>query len=164
MRKTLADKPPLRLLADRIAQYFVPAILFLGLLTFALWYWVVEPGALDLAARYAISVLVIACPCALGLATPTALTVAVGESARRNILFAEATALETLPRVNAFLMDKTGTLTLGSPSVTELQWFIPKRSAQRSSRSSSLPSSTACTHWRKLSWRMARHRELRSAN
>ncbi len=126
VRKTLADKPPLRLLADRIAQYFVPAILFLGALTFALWYWVVEPGALDLAARYAISVLVIACPCALGLATPTALTVAVGESARRNILFAEATALETLPRVDAFLMDKTGTLTLGTPSVTELQWFIPE--------------------------------------
>ena len=126
VRKTLADKPPLRLLADRIAQYFVPAILLLGLLTFALWYWVVEPGALDLAARYAISVLVIACPCALGLATPTALTVAVGESARRNILFAEATALETLPRVEAFLLDKTGTLTLGSPSVTELQWFIPE--------------------------------------
>lgn len=124
VRKTLADKPPLRLLADRIAQYFVPAILFLGALTFALWYWVVEPGALDLAARYSISVLVIACPCALGLATPTALTVAVGESARRNILFAEAAALETLPRVDAFLMDKTGTLTLGSPSVTELQWFI----------------------------------------
>ena len=124
VRKTLADKPPLRLLADRIAQYFVPAILLLGALTFALWYWVVEPGALDLAARYAISVLVIACPCALGLATPTALTVAVGESARRNILFAEATALETLPRVEAFLLDKTGTLTLGSPSVTEMQWFI----------------------------------------
>ena len=90
VRKTLADKPPLRLLADPI------------------------------------SVLVIACPCALGLATPTALTVAVGESARRNILFAEATALETLPRVDAFLMDKTGTLTLGTPSVTELQWFIPE--------------------------------------
>lgn len=131
VRKTLAEKPPLRLLADRIAQYFVPAVLLLAALTFALWYWVAEPGTLHQAARYAISVLVIACPCALGLATPTALTVAVGESARRNILFAQASALETLPRVEAFLMDKTGTLTLGRPSVTEVQWFIPEEERDR---------------------------------
>ena len=126
VRKTLADRPPLRLLADRIAQYFVPTVLFLAILTFILWYWILEPGELLLAAQYAISVLVIACPCALGLATPTALTVAVGESAKRNILFAQASALETLPRVNTFLMDKTGTLTLGKPSVTHIEWFIPE--------------------------------------
>ena len=114
-----ASKPPIQALADRIAGVFVPIVLSVSLLTFVAW-WVLGPApALSYAFVAAISVLVIACPCAMGLATPTAVMVATGRAAELGVLFRKGTALEGLARADVILMDKTGTLTEGKPTLTD---------------------------------------------
>lgn len=107
-----ASKAPVQRLVDRVALVFVPTVIVLSLLTFVLWTLVGGAAGIAQAMLCAVSVLVIACPCSLGLATPTALMVGIGLAARRGILIKDATALERLCRVNALVSDKTGTLTI----------------------------------------------------
>ena len=114
------SRAPIQRLADRVAAIFVPIVLGVAGLTFLAW-WAFgpEPAAL-FALTNAVAVLVIACPCAMGLATPTAIMVATGRGAERGILVRSAAALELLERVDTVVFDKTGTLTVGRPSVTDV--------------------------------------------
>ena len=116
-----AGKPPIQELADRIAGVFVPAVILVAAITFAVWLWVGPPPALNYAFVAAVSVLVIACPCAMGLATPTAIMVGTGKGAEMGTLFRQGTALETLAQVDTAMLDKTGTLTKGQPELTDLR-------------------------------------------
>lgn len=111
------SKAPVQRVADKIARVFVPAVLCLSLITFILWYAVSGDSQLPRAVLSAVSVLVIACPCALGLATPTALMVGIGRAARNNILIKDATALENMRNIDAIVIDKTGTLTIPNKDV-----------------------------------------------
>jgi P-type Cu+ transporter len=114
-----ASKPPVQRLADRISGVFVPAVLGIAVVTWVLWYVLgPEPRALHATVALA-SVLVIACPCALGLATPTAILVGTGRGARMGILFRSAEAIERSRAVTMVLLDKTGTITEGSPRLTD---------------------------------------------
>ncbi|MBK1720427.1 heavy metal translocating P-type ATPase [Thiocystis violacea] len=115
-----SGKPPIQRLADRIASVFVPLVMAVALLTFGVWLWLGPEPALSRAFVAAVSVLLIACPCAMGLATPTAILVATGRGAALGILFRNGAALETLARVDTIVLDKTGTLTEGHPALTEL--------------------------------------------
>jgi len=111
-------RAPIQRLADRVAEYFVPAVILIAVLTFAAWaMWGPEPR-LAHALVNAVAVLIIACPCALGLATPMAIMVGTGEGARAGVLIKNAEALELLARVDTLVVDKTGTLTEGRPRVT----------------------------------------------
>ena len=110
------SKPPVQRLVDRVSAAFVPAVLGISVLTLLLWW--VWTGELLGGLIPAVSVLVIACPCALGLATPTALMVGVGRAARAGVLIRTATALEAAKHVDTLVFDKTGTLTLGEPAVS----------------------------------------------
>ena len=105
------SKAPVQRTVDRIAMVFVPVVMALAVLTFAVWMLVGGSAVVGQALLSAVSVLVVACPCALGLATPTALMVGIGKAAQHNILIKDATALESLCRVDAMVIDKTGTLT-----------------------------------------------------
>lgn len=105
------SKAPVQRTVDRVALIFVPAVMGLSLLTFLIWYLAGGSAALPRAILSAVSVLVIACPCAMGLATPTALMVGIGKAAQRNILIKDAAALEQIRRIDALVIDKTGTLT-----------------------------------------------------
>ncbi len=116
-----ASKAPIARLADRVSAIFVPAVLGVSLVTLVLW--LIFGNSAEFAFRSAISVLVISCPCALGLATPTAITVGVGKGARLGILFRSAAALETLGKTKTILFDKTGTLTEGRPVMTDLYLY-----------------------------------------
>jgi P-type Cu+ transporter len=122
--KLVADaqgsRAPIQRLADRVAAIFVPIVLAIATLTFLAW-WVLGPSPSSLyALTNAVAVLVIACPCAMGLATPTAIMVATGRGAELGILVKSATALELLDRVNTLVFDKTGTLTVGRLVVTDV--------------------------------------------
>ena len=112
------SRAPAQDLADRVSARFVPVILALSLLTLAGWWW--HTGALALAWRPAVTLLVIACPCALGLATPVAMAAALGTAARNGLLVRDAAAMEALARITDLAFDKTGTLTLGQPTVLEV--------------------------------------------
>lgn len=114
------SKAPLQRLADRIAAYFVPAVLAVALATFLVWYLVGPDPTLTRALLAFVAVLIIACPCALGLATPTAVMVAMGVGAMRGVLVRDAEALERLHNVATVMLDKTGTLTQGKPRVTDV--------------------------------------------
>jgi Cu+-exporting ATPase len=115
-----ASKAPIQRLADTIAAYFVPAILALAGLTVVGWLIFGPAPRLTLALQAAIDVLIIACPCALGLATPTAIMVGTGKAAENGILIRGGEALEQARRIDTIVLDKTGTLTRGKPRVTEL--------------------------------------------
>jgi len=119
-----AAKPPIQAIADRIAGVFVPIVIGLALLTFFTWLWLGPAPALSYAFVAAVSVLVIACPCAMGLATPTAIMVGTGKAAELGTLFREGSALEGLARTDTAVLDKTGTLTLGRPELTDLEVLI----------------------------------------
>lgn len=112
VQQAQGSKAPVQRTADKIARIFVPTVLGIAILTFILWWAVGGSAMLPNAILSAVSVLVIACPCALGLATPTALMVGIGKAAEKNILIKDATALEEIRRVNAIVIDKTGTLTI----------------------------------------------------
>ncbi len=118
-----SGKPPIQRVADRIAGVFVPIVMGVALLTFAVWLWLGPTPALSHAFVAAVSVLLIACPCAMGLATPTAIMVATGRGAALGILFRRGAALETLAQVDTIVLDKTGTLTEGRPALTALTAF-----------------------------------------
>ncbi|GAB3509738.1 heavy metal translocating P-type ATPase [Spirosoma knui] len=114
------SKAPVQKLVDKIAGIFVPVVLGIALLTFVVW---LVFGSFTTALLTSVTVLVIACPCALGLATPTAIMVGVGKGAESNILIKDAESLELGYKVNAVVLDKTGTLTEGKPQVTDLIWM-----------------------------------------
>jgi Cu+-exporting ATPase len=114
------SKAPIQRLADVISSYFVPAVIGIAIVTFIIWYFAGPPPALTLAILNFVAVLIIACPCALGLATPTAIMVGTGKGAENGILFRSGQALERAHRINTVLLDKTGTLTRGEPVVTDV--------------------------------------------
>jgi Cu+-exporting ATPase len=115
-----ASKAPIQRLADRVAAVFVPVVIGLALLTFAVWaLWVPAATPVDALIRL-VAVLVIACPCAMGLATPTAVMVGTGKGAQNGILFKNSAALERAHELTAVVLDKTGTITRGKPSVTQV--------------------------------------------
>ncbi|MDO8424845.1 MAG: copper-translocating P-type ATPase [bacterium] len=114
------SKAPIQRLADIISGYFVPAVMGIALLTFAVWIIFGPAPAFTLALVNFVAVLIIACPCALGLATPMAMMVGLGKSAEKGILIRDAASLEIACKINAIILDKTGTLTQGKPAVTDV--------------------------------------------
>ncbi|SFA95889.1 Cu+-exporting ATPase [Poseidonocella pacifica] len=114
------SRAPIQALADRVAGYFVPAVIAAALLAFATWLVFGPTPALGYAVVAAVSVLIIACPCALGLATPMAIMVATGRGAQAGVLIREAEALEAYAKVDTLVLDKTGTLTEGRPTLTDV--------------------------------------------
>jgi Cu+-exporting ATPase len=114
------SKAPIQRLADVIASYFVPIVIGIAVITFIIWYFIGPAPALTYAFLNFIAVLIIACPCALGLATPTAIMVGTGRGAEHGILIRSAGALERAHQINTVLLDKTGTLTRGQPEVTDI--------------------------------------------
>ncbi|MEN6328786.1 MAG: heavy metal translocating P-type ATPase [Methanobacteriaceae archaeon] len=113
------SKPPVQRIADRAVTYFIPTILTIALFSFVVWYFLLD-STLLFGLTVLISILVVACPCALGLATPTAVTVGIGRGAELGILVKEGEALETSEKISTIIFDKTGTLTKGKPSVTDI--------------------------------------------
>ena len=120
----------IRLVADKIAGIFVPVVLGLAMLTFGIWYVFGPSPTFTYAILTFITVLIIACPCALGLATPTALMVGIGKGAEQGILIKDAQVLETAYKVDTLVLDKTGTITEGRPEVTALFWKDEKKGPQ----------------------------------
>ncbi len=112
------SKAPIQRLADIIASYFVPIVIGISIVTFIVWYFAGPPPALTYAILNVVAVLIIACPCAMGLATPTAIIVGTGKGAEHGILIRSAETLEKSHKINTVLLDKTGTLTIGEPRVT----------------------------------------------
>lgn len=117
-----SSKPTIQKLADKIAGIFVPVVIAISGLTFAVWYFIGPEPSITYAILTLITVLIIACPCALGLATPTALMVGIGKGAEQGILIKDAQSLETAFKVDTLILDKTGTITEGKPRVTDLVW------------------------------------------
>ena len=117
VQEAQGSKAPVQGVVDKVSSVFVPVVILLSILTFVIWIAVAGWNMFPYALLTAVSVLVIACPCALGLATPTALTVGIGKAAQQHILIKDAFALENMCRVNAIVLDKTGTLTEGTPKV-----------------------------------------------
>lgn len=117
VQQAQGSKAPVQRVVDKLALVFVPVVMGVALLTFALWWLLGGNEALPQAILSAVSVLVIACPCAMGLATPTALMVGIGKAAEKNVLIKDATALESLRKVNAMVIDKTGTLTIPNQQI-----------------------------------------------
>jgi Cu+-exporting ATPase len=114
------SKAPIQAVADRISAYFVPAVIFVAVLTFVVWYFLFE-ASLSFALMAFTAVIVIACPCALGLATPTAIMVGTGVGAEHGILIKGGEPLEAASKINTIVFDKTGTITKGKPEVTDVE-------------------------------------------
>lgn len=122
VQEAQGSKPPVQKLVDKIAGIFVPVVMGIALLTFIIWMVLGNENALTHALLTSVSVLVIACPCALGLATPTAIMVGIGKGAENNILIKDAESLELGHKVNAIILDKTGTITEGKPVLYKMIW------------------------------------------
>jgi len=117
------SKAPVQKLVDKIAAVFVPVVIGIAVLSFITWMILGGEYGFERGLIAAVTVLVIACPCALGLATPTAIMVGVGKAAERGILIKDAESLELAQKMNSVILDKTGTITEGKPVVTDLEWF-----------------------------------------
>ncbi|PZR20515.1 MAG: heavy metal translocating P-type ATPase, partial [Citrobacter freundii] len=117
------SKAPVQKLVDKIAGIFVPVVMGIAILAFLLWLVLGGDDGIVQGLLAAVTVLVIACPCALGLATPTAIMVGVGKGAEKGILIKDAESLELAKKINAVVLDKTGTITEGKPQVTGIQWL-----------------------------------------
>src|SRR5690606_20270892 len=117
------SKAPVQKLVDKIAGIFVPLVIGIAILTFLSWVLLGGDNGVVQGLLGAVTVLVIACPCALGLATPTAIMVGVGKGAELGILIKDAESIELTQKVNAIVLDKTGTITEGKPQVTGMQWL-----------------------------------------
>jgi P-type Cu2+ transporter len=118
------SKAPVQKTVDKVAAIFVPVVMAVSVISFITWMIVGGENAITHALMAMVTVLVIACPCALGLATPTAIMVGMGKGARNGILISDAESLERAHNINAIVLDKTGTITEGKPAVTEIIWFI----------------------------------------
>ena len=123
--KAQRSQAPVQRIADQVAEWFVPAVLLISLCTFAAWLIFGPEPRWSFAFNSAVAVLIIACPCALGLATPMAVMVGIGRGAQLGILIRDAAVLEKLEKINTVAFDKTGTLTEGNPKVTEIVVFKP---------------------------------------
>jgi Cu+-exporting ATPase len=121
VRQAQASKAPIQRLADAVSGYFVPAVIAIAIVTFAVWFTVGPAPAFTMALVSAIAVLIIACPCALGLATPLSIQVGTGKGARAGILIRSAEALETAHKLDTVVLDKTGTITAGRPALTDVR-------------------------------------------
>lgn len=122
IQEAQGSKPPVQKLVDKVASVFVPAVISISIVTFAIWMIAGGENALPQALLTMVSVLIIACPCALGLATPTAIMVGIGRGAQLGILIKDADGLELAHRVDTLVLDKTGTITEGKPKVTDFLW------------------------------------------
>ena len=120
VQEAQGSKAPIQRLADLVSSYFVPMVLMLAIFTFAVWYIFGPAPTLLFALLNTVAVLIIACPCAMGLATPTAIMVGTGKGAEHGILIKDAESLETAHKINTIIFDKTGTLTKGTPEVTDI--------------------------------------------
>lgn len=123
VEKAQSSKPTIQKLADKVAGIFVPVVIVLSLVTFGIWYFLGPPPVFTHAFLSLITVLIIACPCALGLATPTALMVGIGKGAEQGILIKDAQVLETAFKLDTLILDKTGTITVGKPTVSNEFWI-----------------------------------------
>lgn len=124
VQEAQGSKAPIQKSVDKIASVFVPVIFLVSVITFIVWLTVGGEHYLPQALMSMVTVLIIACPCALGLATPTAIMVGIGRGATNGILIKDAQALETAKKTTAIVLDKTGTITEGRPQVTDIKWFI----------------------------------------
>lgn len=122
VREAQGSKAPVQKIADKVSSVFVPVVINVAIITFILWMLIGGTAYFSIALLAAVSVLVIACPCALGLATPTALMVGIGKAAEKHILIKDAYALENMGKVDCVVLDKTGTLTKGKPEVETIFW------------------------------------------
>ncbi|MDE2589680.1 MAG: copper-translocating P-type ATPase [Patescibacteria group bacterium] len=120
VEEAMGKKPLLQKLVDRVAGYFAYGVMIVALLTFLIWYFVITHGVAGAAVIPAVAVLVVACPCALGLATPTAIMVGMSKGASNGVIFRGGEAMELLNKVSVAIFDKTGTLTKGKPQVTDI--------------------------------------------
>ena len=120
MREAQGTRAPVQRLADRISSVFVPVVLGIAAVTFAVWYFAAGEGSLAPALAAAVAVLIIACPCAMGLAVPTAVMVATGKGAQLGVLIKGGAALERASEITTVVLDKTGTITAGKPTVTDI--------------------------------------------
>ncbi|MEQ8582449.1 MAG: heavy metal translocating P-type ATPase [Marinoscillum sp.] len=132
VQEAQGSKAPVQKLVDKIAGIFVPIVVGISIITFITWMMVGGDDAFTHALLTSVAVLVIACPCALGLATPTAIMVGVGKGAENNILIKDAESLELAHKVNAVILDKTGTITEGRPVVTDMIWGSHENPVDRS--------------------------------
>ena len=123
VQEAQGSKAPVQRLVDKVAGIFVPVVMAISVLTFVIWMVFGGEEALTKALLTSVAVLVIACPCALGLATPTAIMVGMGKGASNNILIRDAESLELAHRVKAVVLDKTGTITEGKPTVSDIMWY-----------------------------------------
>lgn len=124
VRKAQGSKAPVQKLVDKIASVFVPFVISVAILSFLLWNIFGGVDSLTHAVLALVTVLIIACPCALGLATPTAIMVGVGKAAENGILIKDAESIEFAHKINTIVLDKTGTLTEGKPKVTDIHWIL----------------------------------------
>jgi Cu2+-exporting ATPase len=124
VRQAQSSKAPVQKTVDKVAGIFVPVVMAIAAISFIIWMIFGGDNAITHALLAMVTVLVIACPCALGLATPTAIMVGMGKGARNGILIKDAESLELIHKVNAIVLDKTGTITEGKPAVTEIIWLI----------------------------------------
>ena len=143
VQEAQGSKAPIQRLADVVTGYFVPAVLAIAALTFVAWFAFGPRPAFNLALLNTVAVLIVACPCALGLATPTSIMVGTGKGAENGILFRNADALERLAAVDTVLIDKTGTLTEGRPRVSQV---IPLGDLDASELLRIVASADASTH------------------
>jgi Cu+-exporting ATPase len=120
VQEAQGSKAPIQRLADLVSSYFVPVVIMLAIFTFAIWYIFGPAPTLLFAILNTVAVLIIACPCAMGLATPTAIMVGTGKGAEHGILIKDAESLEIAHKINTIIFDKTGTLTKGEPEVTDI--------------------------------------------
>lgn len=123
VQQAQGSKAPIQRLADKISSVFVPLVIAIGFVSFLLWFSFGGEEGFALGLNSFVTVLIIACPCALGLATPTAVMVGIGKAAEQGILIKDATALELANQINVMVLDKTGTITAGKPVVTDSRWF-----------------------------------------
>jgi P-type Cu2+ transporter len=130
VQEAQGSKAPVQKLVDKIAGIFVPVVIVIALISFAAWMILGGEDGFTRGILALVTVLVIACPCALGLATPTALMVGIGKGAEKGILIKDATSLELARKVNAVVLDKTGTITEGKPEVTGIAW-LPDRETHK---------------------------------
>lgn len=122
VRQAQGSKAPVQALTDKISSIFVPTVIVISMITLLFWWFVYADGTFTFAIIPAISVLIIACPCALGLATPTAIIAGIGKGAKMGVLFKNAEGLQNLGEINVLVTDKTGTITNGEPEVFEFIW------------------------------------------
>lgn len=125
VQEAQGSKAPIQRLADLVSSYFVPIVIMLAIVTFVVWYDFGPTPTLTFALLNTVAVLIIACPCAMGLATPTAIMVGTGKGAEHGILIKDAESLETAHKINTIIFDKTGTLTKGEPEVTDIISLSP---------------------------------------